>query len=654
MRSLASSICVLAISVGAAIFGPGAELAGGADVVPGGTDVVLTVPRTMAYQGVLRDADGERVPVSFFDVTFRIFSHESGGTEIWSQAASETTDAEGCFTATLINLNLPFDQDYWLEMEIDGQVLSPRQKLAMAPYAAASDTAEFATNAIFSDTAEYARDAGIPSSGWVDMGSYVILQNPSANVSLGVDEPDEKLYIDGGLHVAANALFNNGLNVEGTLIAGKAGVGQDNNTAGSNTFAAGNNNNANGSSSFAAGTYNESGGGNSAVCGGSFNMALGGYSAILGGVENSIYQYCGTIVGGEINRSDGFLSTVISGRYNRAMSNFSLICGGHDDTTRGDYSTIIGGINCVISDPGDYSVLFGIDGYLDQDSTFMVDMPHIRFGDNSTGYEFPVYDGNPGQLISTNGTGQLDWADPAQSGGLRGNGTPNFLPRYSIADSLANSQIFDDGSNVGIGTTSPNSKLTVAGHIRAWGNLVLDGSADVAGAIIANQIDINQFRLGVGGLSGHVLTSDAMGNGTWQALNAISGNGSQNYMPKFAGADSLTNSIVIDNGSRIDVWGEIWGRSHLTIDGSASIADQVATSSIDIGQFRMIPGAISGHVLTSDATGNGTWQPLPAGASAETINRLQSKIDEMVAIIDAQNEKISHLESRVSELANGK
>jgi hypothetical protein len=145
-----------------------------------------------------------------------------------------------------------------------------------------------------------------------------------------------------------------------------------------------------------------------------------------------------------------------------------------------------------------------------------------------------------------------------------------------------------------------------------------------------------------------------MGNGTWQALNAISGNGSQNYMPKFAGADSLTNSIVIDNGSRIDVWGEIWGRSHLTIDGSASIADQVATSSIDIGQFRMIPGAISGHVLTSDATGNGTWQPLPAGASAETINRLQSKIDEMVAIIDAQNEKISHLESRVSELANGK
>jgi hypothetical protein len=61
----------------------------------------------------------------------------------------------------------------------------------------------------------------------------------------------------------------------------------------------------------------------------------------------------------------------------------------------------------------EYSYLFGIDSDLNEDSTFMVDMPHIRFGDTANGYEFPPDDGNAGQVMATDGSGQLGWTDMA-------------------------------------------------------------------------------------------------------------------------------------------------------------------------------------------------------------------------------------------------
>ena len=44
-----------------------------------------------------------------------------------------------------------------------------------------------------------------------------------------------------------------------------------------------------------------------------------------------------------------------------------------------------------------------------------------------------------------------------------GTGTINYLPRFTATGTVGNSQVFDDGTNVGIGTTSPGSKLAVVG-----------------------------------------------------------------------------------------------------------------------------------------------------------------------------------------------
>lgn len=54
-------------------------------------------------------------------------------------------------------------------------------------------------------------------------------------------------------------------------------------------------------------------------------------------------------------------------------------------------------------------------------------------------------------------------------GGLTGSGTTNYVSKWTGATSLGNSQIYDNGSNVGIGTVSPSQKLEVSGNMKVNG-----------------------------------------------------------------------------------------------------------------------------------------------------------------------------------------
>ena len=72
----------------------------------------------------------------------------------------------------------------------------------------------------------------------------------------------------------------------------------------------------------------------------------------------------------------------------------------------GDCDTIFAG--------ADFSYLLGINSNLTQDSTVMIDMPHIRFGDEVTGYEFPQQRGTNGQVLLTDGSGNITWSDTHQ------------------------------------------------------------------------------------------------------------------------------------------------------------------------------------------------------------------------------------------------
>lgn len=59
-------------------------------------------------------------------------------------------------------------------------------------------------------------------------------------------------------------------------------------------------------------------------------------------------------------------------------------------------------------------------------------------------------------------------------------GTTNYVSKFTGSTSLGNSQIFDNGTNVGIGTTSPTSKLDIAGSGDVIGTIRTNNSNGVA------------------------------------------------------------------------------------------------------------------------------------------------------------------------------
>src|SRR3989344_3294568 len=102
------------------------------------------------------------------------------------------------------------------------------------------------------------------------------------------------------------------------------------------------------------------------------------------------------------------------------------------------------------------------------------------------------------------------------TGNVSGDGTASYIPQWRTGAVLNNSLIFQKGSNIGIGTTSPNNALTVAGDVNA-------SAASIATLYInkglSGTIDIGS------GTSGSSLISGSASNGhlTINATNTAGG-----------------------------------------------------------------------------------------------------------------------------------
>jgi hypothetical protein len=105
------------------------------------------IPKTMSYQGVLKNVDGTLVPDGNYSMTFRLYTVSTGGSALWTETQTAAVSG-GIFNVILGSqtaLGLAFDVQYWLGVSVGSEAeMTPRVALASAPYgfrAAMADSA---------------------------------------------------------------------------------------------------------------------------------------------------------------------------------------------------------------------------------------------------------------------------------------------------------------------------------------------------------------------------------------------------------------------------------------------------------------------------------------------------------------------------------
>jgi hypothetical protein len=477
--------------------------------------VTAEIPRLINYQGMLTDHSGIPLDGSY-SITFKIYNSSSDGLLRWQETQSGIAVDNGMFNVLLGSLNpidsLDFNEDYWLEVTVDGETM-PRLRFTSVGYAyralvadsALTTTAGSGSHWSVIDSVLYTNKYwGITKGG---VGNILYGDSAYTMVNLGIGctagqggLSEQCVTISGGKSNRAYRTCSTVGGGSGNFAESKWSTvcgGAVNKAGGSKSSVVGGAYNvAEGFASIVGGGEKDtskacygglfSGYGNLAgdedidtaafvgggynnrvtdkygtVAGGYKNTARGWYATVGGGYSGTADNTYATLGGGRDNSASGEASTVSGGGENSASGDYSTVAGGYDNSAGAWCSSVLGGYGNNITNTGSYSYLFGIGSQLTQDSTFMVDMPHIRFGDETDGYEFPWVDGSGGQVLATNGSGQLSWTDP--SSGVGGGGTAGYLSKFTGSTTLGNSVIYETGGKIGIGTTSLSEKLEVSG-----------------------------------------------------------------------------------------------------------------------------------------------------------------------------------------------
>lgn len=101
-------------------------------------------PASIYYQGRVLDSNGDPVDGSV-DVQVRLFTQETGGSAVWNQTISDISVVNGLYSFYFGNGSLSdalTNSSSWLEFIVDGETLTPRQRLVSVPYALRAGTAK--------------------------------------------------------------------------------------------------------------------------------------------------------------------------------------------------------------------------------------------------------------------------------------------------------------------------------------------------------------------------------------------------------------------------------------------------------------------------------------------------------------------------------
>ncbi|MCS6789105.1 MAG: hypothetical protein NZ484_00860 [Patescibacteria group bacterium] len=108
---------------------------------------------------------------------------------------------------------------------------------------------------------------------------------------------------------------------------------------------------------------------------------------------------------------------------------------------------------------------------------------------NNVIWTLPNADGTSGQVLTTDGSGNLSWTTISGSGGIGGSISTGQVAFGTASNTIGGSNnLFWDNTNtrLGVGTNSPQNTLHVSGAARITGNLTLDTPLDFRSVDLSN------------------------------------------------------------------------------------------------------------------------------------------------------------------------
>lgn len=294
-------------------------------------------------------------------------------------------------------------------------------------------------------------------------------------------------------------------------------------------------------------------------------------------------------------------------------------------------------------------------------------------------YTLPTSAGTANQVLQTNGAGQANWVSPTslsitETDPQVSAATANYIPKWN-GTTLIDGQVFDDGTNVGLGTAAPSDKLHVVGNLRVEnGKIPLvnnsnsvyignnSGTGDNLAAVLGNTaIGTNSMVANTSGFSNTAVGYEAMrlnnvsggaentAIGAWAFRNNSSGventvlgsgagmnniSGSRNtFIGRFAGRYNLGgNNVFLGYQAGLNETGS----DKLYISNSSTIAPLIygdfanhlvkVNGTLNVNDAYNLPTTTgtANQVLQTNGAGNTNWVNASALAITETDPQVSS------------------------------
>jgi hypothetical protein len=355
------------------LVGTGSALSGAQG--PPGTSALSAVGTAFTYQGHLTQ-DGSPANGSF-DLRFALYDDPGTGTQVGGTVEVEDVlVSDGVFTVEL-DFGDPFDgTPLWLEIGVRPgaevgpyTVLSPRQRLSPAPYAAYATRASWAGLVGVpaglddgDDDTTYTAGTGLSLVGaeFQVVTSTVQLRvaeacPPGSSIrAIGQDgtvtceEDDVGTGVGSGWSLTGNAGTVPGTNYLGTTddvalelhVNGEPAWRLEPGTGSPNVIGGYSLNSVSGAEGATVG-----GGGRGLA----INSVTASYGTVGGGAGNAVAGYAGAIGGGEDNAAAGSYAVVGGGLEITAAGNYAVVGGGRSNSSAGAYATVSGGTGNTVT-----------------------------------------------------------------------------------------------------------------------------------------------------------------------------------------------------------------------------------------------------------------------------------------------------------------